>query len=176
MWFYIKVACLKTKQHKSESAINIDCTQTSVLEMSKSANFRHFDCIELLCLNPFFLFCKEPFDFQGSHTTAACTSDRLSVPLVLDVTCRKDTLDASLCSAGYGDDVTIFVCVQLIADESGSGFMPNGVEKTIDGKIFIFTREHVLDAETVKKVAVSFALGSDCVPKDSLITLSDSVG
>jgi len=119
-------------------------------------------------LNPFFLLREKPFDLQCSHAAAASTRDGLSVPFVLDVTCCKDTLDASLCCAGYGDDVTLFVCVQLVTDQGGSGFVPNGVEETIDRKVFCFACEHVLDAEIVEKVAVSLALSSNRVPKDGL--------
>ena len=86
----------------------------------------------------------------------------------MDITCSKDTLDASLCCAGYGDDVTVFVCVQLITHERGSGFVSDGVEETIDRKVFLFACEHVLDAQVVEKVAIPLALGSNRVPKNSL--------
>ena len=58
--------------------------------------------------------------------------------------------------------------MQLTTDERGSGFVPDGVEEAIDGKVFFFTCEYVLDAEIVEKVTISLALGSNRVPKNGL--------
>lgn len=46
--------------------------------------------------------------------------------------------------------------------------MANSVEETVDLEVFLLTSHDVLDAQAVKEVTVSQALGSHSVPEDGL--------
>ena len=46
--------------------------------------------------------------------------------------------------------------------------MTDGVEETRDGKVFLLTVQHVLDAEVVEEVAVTLTFDCDGVPEDGL--------
>lgn len=46
--------------------------------------------------------------------------------------------------------------------------MTDSVEETGDGKVFLFTVRHVLDAEVVQKVAITLTFDRDGMPEYSL--------
>lgn len=70
-----------------------------------------------------FLLGDQSLRFKSSHTPAAGTRDRLSIPLILDITRRKDALDRGLCGSRDSDDVAVSVGLQLGANEGSGGFV-----------------------------------------------------
>jgi len=101
---------------------------------------------------------------QRSHAPASRTRDRLPIPLILHVPSCKHALHRRLCRSGYGDDVAIRVSLDLGAYEGRRRFVANGIEEPVNGEVFLFAREDVLDAEILEEVAVALAFCGDCVP------------
>ena len=115
-----------------------------------------------------FLFRQHLLDFKSGHATASSTCDRLSVPLILHVTGSEYSPDTRLRRSRDSQDVSVGIDLELVAHDCGGGFVTNSVEETGDGKVFLLTVQHVLDAEVVEKVAVTLTFNRDGVPKDGL--------
>jgi len=120
----------------------------------------HFDTL--------LLFRQHLFHLKGGHATTSSTRDGLPVPLILHVAGSEHSSDASLCRSGDGQDVSIGIDLNLVAHDGGSGFMTDSIEETRDGKVFLFTAQHVLDAQVVEEVSITLTFDRDGVPKDSL--------
>ena len=116
----------------------------------------------------FLLFRQHLLDLKSSHATTPSARDRLSVPLILHIAGSEHPPDTRLCRSGDSQDVPIGIDLKLIAHEGGSGFVTDGVEETRDGKVFLLTVQHVLDAEVVEEVAVTLTFNCDGVPEDGL--------
>ena len=93
--------------------------------------------------------------------TRTRAGDGLSILFILNVTCGKHSLDAGLGGARYGDDVTVGVGVYLFPNESGSGFVTDGVKETVDIQRRGLARLEILDGEGLKQITVTLALGRD---------------
>ena len=89
----------------------------------------------------------------------------------MDITSSEDTFHGCLRCNRNGDDVAIGVGLELVANESGGGFVADGVEKTVDCKVAFLACLHVLDTEVVEEVAVTLAFCGDGVPEDSLVEI-----
>ena len=50
------------------------------------------------------------------------------------------------------------------AYEGRRRFVANGIKEPVNGEVFLFAREDVLDAEILEEVAVALAFCGDCVP------------
>ena len=67
-----------------------------------------------------------------------------------------------------GDDVSIGISIELSTDQSGRGFVTDGVEETVGGEEGFFAGFDVLDAQAGEEVAVANGFGGNCVPEDGL--------
>lgn len=115
-----------------------------------------------------FLFCQHFLDLKSGHATTSSARDRLSVLLVLHITGGVHPPHARLCRSGDSQDVSININLELIAHDGSGRFVTDSVEETGDGKVFLFTVQHVLDAEVVQEVAVTLTFECDGMPEDSL--------
>lgn len=102
-----------------------------------------------LFFNSLFLFRQHLLDLEGGHTTTSGTGDRLSVPLVLYVAGSEHSPHARLRGTWDSQDVSISIDLKLVAHDGCGGLMTDSVEESGDGKVFLFTAFHILDAEIV---------------------------
>ena len=121
-----------------------------------------------LQLDALLFFRQHLLDFKSGHATTSGTRDRLPVPLILHIASSEHPPDTRLCRSGDSQDVPISIDLKLVAHEGGGGFVTDCVEETRDGKVFLFTVQHVLDAEVVEEVAVTLTFDCDGVPEDGL--------
>lgn len=117
-------------------------------------------------LDRLLLLGNKPLHLESSHTPTPCTGDSLPIPLILDITRRKDTLHTGLGGTGDSDDIAIGIGLELRAHEGSRGLVADSVEQPIDGEIALLAGLHVLDTEVVEEVAVALTLDGDGVPED----------
>lgn len=112
------------------------------------------------------LFCDEALRFEGSHTPAPRARDRLTVDLVLHITCGKHTTDVRLRCPGYRLDVTVRIALELSANEFRGGLVANRIEQAVDGQVPDLVVRCMLDPERVEQVTVTETFGRHSVPED----------
>lgn len=95
------------------------------------------------------LFRQHLLDLKGGHATAPSTRDRLSVLLILHITGGEHSPHARLRRSGDSQDISIGIDLKLVADDGSGGLVTDSIEETGNGKVFLFTARHVLDAEVV---------------------------
>jgi hypothetical protein len=96
--------------------------------------YTHLNLTDFLILCTLLLLLRnEPLCLERSHAPTSCTSDSLSIPLILHVASSKYALDARLRRSRDSDDISIEVRLQLRAYEGRSWLMSDRIEESAHG-------------------------------------------
>lgn len=119
-----------------------------------------------------------PTSFTGGNGLRTGTGDSLSVPLILNITSSKDTLNAGKGSARLGDNIAIGVSLKLALDEGGSRIVTDGIEKTVGLKSLLLASGNILDDQVAHEtLVVTLDLDTDGVEPDSdLLVVQQPMG
>lgn len=99
--------------------------------------------------------------------TQTCAGNSLPIPLVLNITGSKDTLDARKGSAGLGDHIALGIRLQLTLDEVGGWVVADSIEQAIGWQCLLLARHHVLnDNMAHQTVVITFDLNTNRVETD----------
>lgn len=72
---------------------------------------------------------------DSSTATRSSSSDSLTIARIGHITCSVETRNVGLGSVGFSNDIAMLIEFYLTGKEVGVGFVTNGKEETVDGKL-----------------------------------------